>query len=161
MRLRHRQECLCHQPQGARIRLWVLSPRRSTLGWDSIRIREGLHPARLRNGSISLCPNPLARGPAENYRWLLPPGSEIVARVTPPENACGSWHGHPGRDPEFIHVSRGAGLGASTLRESKIENCNSGFPTGRKRRAHFVKSFPTGRKWADFLIDNMLAYVLA
>ena len=35
-----------------------------------------------------------------------------------------------------------------------------GFPTGRKRRVHFVKFFPTGRKWADFPIDNSLAYVL-
>jgi len=34
------------------------------------------------------------------------------------------------------------------------------FPTGRKLRAGIVKFFPTGRKLADFLIDNMLAYVL-
>jgi hypothetical protein len=40
------------------------------------------------------------------------------------------------------------------------ETRETGFPTGRKFRQGIVKSFPAGRKWADFLIDNMLAYVL-
>jgi hypothetical protein len=36
----------------------------------------------------------------------------------------------------------------------------SPFPTGRKKRAGIEKSFPTGRNFDPFPIDNALAYVL-
>jgi hypothetical protein len=59
--------------------------------------------------------------------------------------------------PAFFTPQRPVGVRTVS---GKSAPSKSGFPTGRKVSAYFVKSFPAGRKWADFLLDNMLAYVL-
>ena len=60
------------------------------------------------------------------------------------------------------YILPAAPAGARARPESrKSEAGKRAFPTARKLRAGIVKSFPTGRKMADFSIDIALAFVLA